>query len=322
MARAAAQAEHERLATAFEAARHELDVVRERAARADAAALQEHERAERTEAELAQERQRVTASLSEQERAERAVAENQAEIGRYRDRLAARENELASAEAEVTRVRDALDAARRAPVPAAPVIRLVPEPAVAAVAPAPPASEAGPRWSPAAQRKLAAALGRTSEWSLALRDAVKVIGPEGGWDAVCAWTPDPRVQRLRCAAMWTDPARELAQFETSSWQQLPPLQGTQLGRALGHDQLSWLTAEDASGDGRVAAARQAGLACTVLAPIHDGNASIAVLELLSRDTPEPRDELAVALEAVMLQLAHLCRLLRLSAEPRWGFGRV
>ena len=57
------------------------------------------------------------------------------------------------------------------------------------------------RWSAVAQHAFAVALAGASEWRVGLKDVIKVLGAEGGWDAVTAWTPDDGAV-LRCAAMW------------------------------------------------------------------------------------------------------------------------
>ncbi len=73
-------------------------------------------------------------------------------------------------------------------------------------------------WTPAAQRALSAALGEATDWRGVLKQAVKVIGHEGGWDAAVAWCPDGRHGFMKCAAMWAGDDVSAGAFETHVWQ--------------------------------------------------------------------------------------------------------
>ena len=80
------------------------------------------------------------------------------------------------------------------------------------------------QWSADAQRALSVALCGASEWRTGLKDAIKVLGREGGWDTATVWAPGER-STLRAVAMWArDPDRRVA-FETLTWQRPERLTG-------------------------------------------------------------------------------------------------
>jgi PAS domain S-box-containing protein len=196
----------------------------------------------------------------------------------------------------------------------------LPEPHVAL--PEPAAVGTVPQWTTVAQRSLTATLAGASEWRTGLKDALRILGTAGGWDSVCAWFPDDHAPLVRCGAMWTAVADQLDKFETSTWQRPEPLAGSELGRSLLAFGSTWLTGIDASSDGRLSAAAGEGMRTALLVPVRDGNATIGILELLTR-ADAPRDtELAAAMEAVALQLGHYWQLIRLSGQPHWRFGRL
>jgi hypothetical protein len=179
----------------------------------------------------------------------------------------------------------------------------------------------GPFWGAPQQYVLATALAGFSDWGLALREAVKTLGAQGEWGLACAWAPDERLQRLRCAATWADPAAELAQLETATWQELPALHASPQGLALHEKPPQWLAELD-PGDRRFNAVSAHGMSCGLLIPVHDGTEPVALIELLGRNRTPPDAEQHLAFAAIGVQLGHLRRLARLGAEPRWGSGRV
>jgi hypothetical protein len=178
-----------------------------------------------------------------------------------------------------------------------------------------------PCWSGRAQRALSAALAQASEWRIGIRDAVKVIGSEGGWDVASVWLPDDRRPLLKCAAMWTaDPDRR-AEFETRTWQRPHSRTRTELGTAFATGEAAWLTGIEKSEDERLLMAAREGMNTALIVPVCDGGSAVAVLELLSCPAAPPDEDVAASIAAVALQLGHFWHLLRAGAEPHWHVGR-
>jgi hypothetical protein len=178
-----------------------------------------------------------------------------------------------------------------------------------------------PTWSGSAQRALASAVAQASEWRTGVRDAVKVIGLEGGWDAVSVWVPDERRAQLKCSAMWVADADGQAEFETRTWQRPHAIAGTELGHAFSAGDAAWLTRIEESADDRLATAAAEGMGTTLIVPICEGGRSVAVLEMLCRGTAPPDEDVAASIEAVAVQLGHFWHLLRVGAAPHWRVGR-
>jgi GAF domain-containing protein len=219
--------------------------------------------------------------------------------------------ELSAAQAELARARsNAERAADQSSEPERP----------ASTPPVP--STPTPTWSHPAQRTLAAALASAADWRTGVKDTVKIVGSQGGWDAVVAWCPDERKPLLVCAAMWTSAPDKLGLFETGTWQDPQALLESEIGRAYAAGETLWLTGLEEAKDRHLTAAARHGMRSALIVPIRFGSETIGVLELLTRTRAGPDPELAAAVEAVTLQLAHLDRLLRLSAEPRWRLGRM
>jgi len=290
-----------------------------RAERAQAPVAAHRARAERAEAALSTQRaaadEEVGALREEVQRARREAEELRARLADAAARLEAARQE--AQEARAAAQREAEEAVRR-PEPVA-----APHPAVAPATRTEPPSSAEAdevvselRWRPAAQYHLTATLTGASEWRTGLRNAVRIIGGEGGWDAVTAWLPETRKAVLRCTAMWTGAASDLGPFETLTWQKPQPIAG-ELGRALAGPHPTWLTGLDATDDARCASAAREGMRSALLVPIHHARNPIGVLELLTRATRLPDAVIATSLEAVAVQLGHFAHLMRLGAEPRW-----
>jgi hypothetical protein len=126
---------------------------------------------------------------------------------------------------------------------------------------------------------------------------------------------------LRCVTIWT--AREqLRAFETATCQRHIPVAGTQFGRAMFAPGATVLAQLGEADDARLRAAAAQDMRTALLVPVREGRATIAAVELLSRSSEAPDEELTVAIEAVALQFAHFRRLLRLAAAPRWRLGRL
>jgi hypothetical protein len=180
----------------------------------------------------------------------------------------------------------------------------------------------GPAWSHTAQRALTASLAASTEWRTGLKDVLRILGSEGGWDAVVAWCPDDRANALRCVAMWISEPGQLGLFETASWQRRQSATASTAGRAATGDRATWLDNLSATQDSQLAAAAGVGMQSALLAPMRHEGETIGVLELLTRAPAATDLEIASAMEAVALQLAHFEYLLRRGAEPRWRLGRL
>jgi PAS domain-containing protein len=231
---------------------------------------------------------------SEAKQAQYELQQAQASLQRTRGELLSRDRDLRQALDDLTATREELEDTRER-----------------AVQP----------WPAAAQRALSAALSGASEWRTGLKDVIKVLGREGGWETATAWAPGER-STLRCVAMWTrDPDRR-AGFETLTWQRPEPLAGTELGRAYASARTIAVHEPEASDDHRLRLAADEGMRTGLLVPIRDGVESLGLIELLGDHPGRPRPDLLVAMDAVSLQLGHFAHLLRLAARPHWRFGRV
>ena len=177
-----------------------------------------------------------------------------------------------------------------------------------------------PVWQPASQRALSEALTAVEDWRTALKQTVRVVGCEGGWDAVVAWCPDKRRRFMGCVAMWAAEDTTSSTFETRVWQhrQKFPADGGGLQHSLTRA-TSFVDLETAE-DPLLKAAAGEGIGSAVLVPISDGEQLIGTLQLMSRHTTAPTAELMLSLEGVALQLAAISRLLDLSSAPHWRVG--
>jgi PAS domain-containing protein/predicted nucleic acid-binding Zn-ribbon protein len=193
-------------------------------------------------------------------------------------------------------------------LPAAPLAKL--ESADAAVP-----AHAGSRvsWQPTAKRTLSASLARESVWRNVLKETVQVLGAEGGWDTVTAWLPDESNQ-LGCAATWTA-HRGLDQFEALTVEATVRREGSLLDQALQAPHLTWLTDIDAVDDERLQTAAAHGMSSALLLPVRSGTSTIGLLELLTHDAIEPDAQIALSLEAAVLQLGRFGHLLSLGGKP-------
>jgi hypothetical protein len=172
-----------------------------------------------------------------------------------------------------------------------------------------PARETGLRWSAAAQRDLALALGDIDDLRSGLSRAAAVLGARGGWDLVAAWLPDPR-GLLRCGGSWS--SGELAELQEVTSRGAHPVGGSALGKALYAREPHAVSAgaPKADDDPRLSQAFAAGAQTVLHLPIRDGVARIGVLELLSAGDEEPDPDLVPMLEAVGLQLGQFAALIR------------
>jgi hypothetical protein len=179
-------------------------------------------------------------------------------------------------------------------------------------------ADTGLRWQPASQRALSASLARTAVWRNVLTESMKVLGSEGGWDAIAAWLPED-AGALGCAAVWTAHP-ELGRFEALSREASEKAADSLLAQAFHAPHLSWLTQIDAVDDERLKVAAAHGMRSALLLPIRDGATSIGLLELLTHAGVEPDAQIAISLEAAALQLGHFGHLLRLASRPAAGTG--
>jgi PAS domain-containing protein len=310
----------EATATAAQRADELLSEMAEARARADALERQGEQACVRV-AELEQllddERRRVGA-IEQAGEARTASASQQRDFEVLAAALADEREAGAAVRAELAAAREELNRAHRA-VPAPAVEPDVPTPAHPTNGSGAPQSIL--RWPATAQRSLALTLAGASEWRTGLKDAIKVLGTDGGWDAVAAWTPDERGKLLKCSAMWTA-GEGLRNFETATWQKPMPPCGSALGDSLGARHPRWLTDFAAGEDARLQAAAQEGIRSVLLVPLREGTTPIGALELLSRASVPADAEVSAAVEAVALQLGHFSSLLRHGAEPRWRLGRL
>jgi transcriptional regulator with GAF, ATPase, and Fis domain len=174
-----------------------------------------------------------------------------------------------------------------------------------------------PTWSLGAQRAFSAGLVSIDDWRGTLKQAVKLVGVEGNWDAVVVWSPEQRRKDMKCAAMWSSDALSATTFETRVWQhrhKLPPETASVESN---------VTAPlDGARDGLLKAAAEAGMNSTVLVPIADGTQLLGMLQLFSSQSEPPSSELILSIEAIGLQLASAGRLLESAGTPHWRLGRL
>jgi len=286
---------------------------------------EESARLEQERHEVEQERREVEQERGKLEQQRGTLEQERGTLEQERGKLEQERRELEQAGRE--RVRGAQPAA---PVPEVAGSPVVPEalpqwPFVRFVAPAAgngSPSSPGPSWTHRAQRALTASIADASEWRTGLKDAIRILGAEGGWDAVIAWSADDRTTALRCGAMWTALPTQLGSFETVTWQGHQSLQGSQVGRVAVSGSSSWLADLGSVGDSHLSTAAALGIRTALLVAMRHGTETVGVLELLTRAAATPENHIVPGMEAVALQLAHFERLLRKGAEPHWRVGRM
>ena len=187
--------------------------------------------------------------------------------------------------------------------------------------PVPAAAGAGaPRWSHGAQLTLTAAQAGCPSWGSVLNATVRIVGSEGGWDAVIAWVLDKRDTRYTCRAAWCRAPDQMARFETSMWQVRQAASGSCIGDAASAVEPEWLRGLDGATDPHLASVTQAGIKTLGLLPVRHGLETIAVLELCARAELEPDPELNIALQVIAAGLASVHQLLSAAQTPRWTSG--
>jgi hypothetical protein len=285
------------------------------ARRAEAAAELARERAEGLESALASSREEASGTQSALSQARAQIADLQAELSGTRAEYEAARGANERLDREIREL------AARPPAPVDVVV--TPASSVPAVEePAGAVAGSAFSWSPSAQRSLTSALAHSAEWRTGLKDALRILGTEAGWDAVIAWCPDERGTSLRCAAMWMSSPQQLALFETATWQRRQSPGSSQVGRAAAGEHAAWVGDLSAVADPQLAAAAGEGMQGALLIPMRHEEETSGVLQMLTSGPETPGPDVATAMEAVALQLAHLDYLLRRGAEPRWRVGRL
>jgi hypothetical protein len=176
-------------------------------------------------------------------------------------------------------------------------------------------------WREAAELVVTALANCRSSRAL-LSEAVRVVGSNGGWDAVIAWTLDQRSDRYSCIATWCSHPGEMARFETAMWQVRQDREGTAVGRAAETGTIGWLSELEASSDPHLVSVTREGLTSIVVLPIRDEQGTVAVLELISRARTDQDDELEAELATIGGELARLhTGLVEAETKPRWTGGR-
>jgi hypothetical protein len=295
-----------------EAALAEVRATGERASvaaeRAEAAAGLARGRADGLEATLASARQTEAETRA-------ALEQARAEVDSLQQAVAQARTEAATAQEAARRAAEGFERERRELADRPPALAPAPAPAIAP-------SPSGPSWSHSAQRALTSSIADASEWRNGLKDALRTVGVEGGWDIVVAWCPDERANAFRCVAMWMAAPGEHALFETSTWQRRLSPAASQVGRAAAGEHANWVNDLTSADDAQLAAAAGQGMRTALLVPLRRAGETSGVLELLTSAPGGLGPEVSPAMEAVGLQLAHFEYLLRRGAEPRWRMGRL
>jgi PAS domain-containing protein len=322
-------------------AEHELAHLRARVAELERAkTLMAGEQADTERAARSELERRVAEAQRRVEESERALAARDEDAARVRAELVARAEEAEAAIAEVRAGGERAAASVRRADAAAALARERADGLEAALTRARTAeaesraerswareegrdaASPGLTWSARSQLALTASLAAATEWRTGLRDTLRILGAEGGWEVVIAWYPDERSGKLRCVAMWMSASEHLSLFETSTWQRRQSPTASLLGRAATGAHATWVEDLGAAPDAQLASAANEGMRGSLLVPMRHGGESSGALELLTRAAGAPDAEVIAAFEAIALQLAHFEYLLRRGAEPRWGLGRL
>jgi hypothetical protein len=248
----------------------------------------ERTRALRAESALHTERDRTEAALA-------AVTDAQ-------QKAAAALAELAAERQDVAALRDALSEASSSPNAG---MRLI----------------SGPTWDGTAQRAVAEAIAEVSDWRIALKEIVRVLGALGGWDAVVAWCPEERRPGFCCVGMWTGHDSSLRALETKTWQARRQPTAAEFGTARARANATCFPTLDGAEDRLLRDAAEAGIESVMYVPIRVENEVIGVIELWSRRSAEPDGDVVLFLEAIGLQLGSHAGLINAAASPRWRVGR-
>ena len=180
---------------------------------------------------------------------------------------------------------------------------------------------AGQTWDGTAQRAVSEAIAEVSDWRIALKEIVRVLGSHGGWDAVVAWCPEERRPSFCCVAMWTGHDPSLRALETQTWQARREPAAAEFGAARTRPGATCLATLDGAEDRLLQDAAAAGVGSVVYVPIRVDNEAIGVIELWSRRSAEPDADVVLFLEAIGLQLSSHAGLINAAAAPRWRVGR-
>ncbi len=179
-----------------------------------------------------------------------------------------------------------------------------------------------PGWDAAAQHSLSAGFVGLTEWPSALKHAIETLGALGGWDAAIGWSVERPGPMMRCGIVWMRDSTELPSIEARAWKHVEDPSTAEFGRARSRMATTCLLDLQSAEDPLLRAAAGDGAGSAVLVPINDGRDTIAMLELLSRNTATPDPELVVALDAIALQLGALARLFKYTDDREWRLGRL
>jgi hypothetical protein len=266
-------------------------------------------------------RGRLEAAEAAAQRSLSREAEAEAAVDAERERAERAEDGVRDAQARAKQAAAGVEAERRRADEAEATVDQL-RAAVALPLPTPVKPPSGPQWGAIDQLALTEAIAGASDWRTGVKDAVNVLGPAGGWDAICAWRPDPRDGLLHCFSMWTTDPDSMGEFETATWQRPQRPSRTELGEALTTSELRWLTTDPDVEDPRLSAVARQGMSTAVLVPIRSGAVPVALLELMSRTAIARDPSFVTALEGVALQLGHFWHLLSAGAQPTWRLGRL
>ena len=221
------------------------------------------------------------------------------------DRLhgAARADELDTAQDALDRAHDA-SGTGGAPLPAPPAERIT-----------------APRWSHSAQLHLTAAQAGCRDWHSVVTETVRIVGSEGGWEAVIAWALDQRDNHYTCRATWCRAPDRMASFETAMWQVRQAGSGSPISDVATAAEPQLLSGLDAAADPHLTTIARAGMHTVVLVPVRHGLETAAVLELCTRAELNPDPELDIAVRVIAAGLANLHQLLTTDRTPQWGDRR-
>lgn len=188
-----------------------------------------------------------------------------------------------------------------------------------------PAPEDGPvsplKWSHTAKLALTAAIVECNSSRGLLEAAARVIGSRGGWDAVIAWTVDPRLEGWTRCAMWCVSPEEMESLEAEV-KQLRLDDNSAVARAASEGRMSWFADADGTEDPSLTSVCGDGVQSIVMLPLRHEDDTIAVMQLCSRHEGRPSDELFRALQTIGVEVTSTHGALSPEEEtPRWTVWR-
>lgn len=176
-------------------------------------------------------------------------------------------------------------------------------------------------WSHSAKLALTAALMNCNSSRTLLDEAVRVIGPRGGWDAVIVWSPEPRWRRYSCETVWCTSQDEMTAFINTLEQLRPDINDSAIGRAAAEGDLSWYADTMADGDPCLETVIAEGMKSIAIVPLRREGEIVAVIEFCSRQDGRPDEQLEAALVTTASELASIHEGLAATEGSRWGVWR-